>query len=496
MVIIMKNESLWIQDIPFEEENELNKNIKVDVLIIGGGITGISSAYFLKDSGLNIALVDRNRIGFGVTSRTTGKINYLQETVYSSLEDLYSFDIAKQYYDSQKEAINLLLGIQKKEKIDCNLEKVTSYVFTNKNTEVNKIKREKEILTKMGAKIQEHKNCMPLKSIYAISAKDTYIFHPLKYIYAIKKIIKKNIALYENTKVISVKKSTNYYTCSTNKGIIAAKKVIFACHYPFFIIPYFIPLKVNIEKSYIAASIVPKSHPITSITSTLPCKSIRYYTNKESFLLYLNNSHNLCNHLNQEKNYKNCIKETLELGFTPSYVWENNDMMTLDKMPYIGKIKMNNEDLLIACGYNTWGMTNGTIAGKLLSDIILEKSNNYKSLFNPLRITFTSNIKNRLSLIACNTKSFIGNKLIKNKNWYSNSVHFEKRNGKNVGIYYDEEGEHIVINKCPHMGCSLIFNEVEHTWDCPCHASRFDKDGKCIKGPSCYDISFNTRKKK
>ena len=136
-------------------------------------------------------------------------------------------------------------------------------------------------------------------------------------------------------------------------------------------------------------------------------------------------------------------------------------------------------------------MTNGSLAGKILSDLIQQKNNKYKSLFNPKRSKSLISYLNIFKDIFYSAKPFIQNKVVKNKSYYSSNVLFTKINNKDVGIYIDElKKEHIVYNKCPHIGCSLIFNEVEHTWDCPCHSSRFDLDGKCIIGPSKKDITF------
>ena len=162
--------------------------------------------------------------------------------------------------------------------------------------------------------------------------------------------------------------------------------------------------------------------------------------------------------------------------------------MTYDLLPFIGFI---DDNLLIGTGYNTWGMTNGFLAGWIISDLMLGNKNKYSSLFNPLRGINLGKVVNFPTILGSSAFSFAKSKLCKNKSWYSSNVKFEKRNGKDVAIYVDEnKKEHIVYNKCPHLKCSLIFNEVEKTWDCPCHGSRFDLDGKCIEGPSNYDISY------
>ena len=163
-------------------------------------------------------------------------------------------------------------------------------------------------------------------------------------------------------------------------------------------------------------------------------------------------------------------------------MWSNTDIMTNDGFPYIGLI---DDNLLIGTGYNTWGMTNGILAGKILADIILGNDNEYIELFNPKRINIAS-IGGAVMDSGYNVSGYINGILTD-----SDYIRYEMVDGKEIAIYSDSEGEHKVLTKCPHMGCRLIFNEVEKTWDCPCHASRFDIDGKCISGPSNRDIGVN-----
>lgn len=493
MVIYVEKKSIWVDGIELNNVRELNKNIKVDVLIIGGGMTGLNTAYFLSKSKLKVCVVEQNRIGMGVSSRTTGKINYLQETVYSDLERYYNIDVARMYLKSQKMAIRKIRSIINKEKIECDLDKVSSYVFTDDKDEVSKIEDEKYILRKMGVKVKEHNDIdIDLKCKYAISVDDTYVFHPVKYMYGLKKVCqRRGIKFYEKTRIQEVKKLKSGYLCLTDNYEIKAKKVIVASHYPFFLKPYMMPLKVYTEKSYITASEVEEYKKDSLITNTTPTKSIRYHrSDDKNYMIYLSNSHNLCNDMNVKKNMGKTIREARYLGLEPDYIWMNDDMMTVDKMPYIGRLEKKNSRLLIGTGYNTWGMTNSVLAGMILSDIILRKKNEFEKLFDPLRVNIISDIDSYLTNIGSNMKSFVQNKIVKNKKWYPECVSFEIRNGRNVAIYNDGEKEHVVLSNCPHMGCTLIFNEIEKTWDCPCHASRFDTDGRCIKGPSSYDIFF------
>ena len=489
MVIKMKYLSLWLKDYYDSKISVLDKNLDVDVLIIGGGITGLTTLYELASTKLKVALVDADLIGHGLSSKTTGKINYLQELIYQDLEKKYSIEVAKLYYESQKSAINKILTIIKKEKIKCNLEQTTSYVFTSNEEEINKLKYEKEILTSFGSNVLDYEgNIANVDSVYAIGVSDTYVFNPLKYLYSLKNICSHKFPIYENTKIIDIKKDNNNYICYTKNHFIKAKKIVLACHYPFFLFPYFMPIKTHIEKSYITASKA-NYQKITAITSKNPCQSIRYYQDDDSYQIYLTNSCNLCNHLDEGKNFKDTIKDAKDKNLKVQYVWKNDDLITVDKLPYIGRIEKNNDNLLMGTGYNTWGMTNGTLAGLILSDIILNKPNKYENMCNPLRVNSITNLKEFICNLLFNMKGYIQSKIFKNKDWYSN-VRIENINGKSIGIYKEGNKTYKVYNKCPHMGCSLIFNEVEKTWDCPCHASRFNLKGKCIKGPSKYNITY------
>lgn len=491
----MKNQSLWTNNIKSKKLDELKSDIDVDILIIGGGLTGISAAFYLKDSNYKITLIESNRVGYGVSSRTTGKLTYLQGLIYSKLESNFNYNISKLYLDSQKYAIDLVLKNINKYNIDCNLEKNSSYTFTNDDKEISKIKKEEEFLKKADIKYMVCKDIpynYPCK--YAIKVFDTYVFHPVKYILKLKDIcLDKGIEIYENTKAIKLDKQNDYYFCTTDKAKIKAKKVIISCHYPFFVIPGLIPLRTHIEKSYVCASKVSSTKDFNAITSNYPIKSFRYHSDKEKYIIFASNSHKLCDKLNRKDEYDSLVNEMEGMiNKNIKYLWTNQDIMTNDNLPLIGILKNDDPNLLIGTGYNTWGMTNGVLAGKILSDIILNQKNKYINLFNPNRPLSMDKIKNLFLNSYFNGKAFALTKFKKNYPWYKNIVKFEKRDGVNVGIYIDEKGiEHIVRNLCPHLKCSLIFNMEEKTWDCPCHGSKFDIDGNVIQGPSVYNIKIN-----
>lgn len=485
----MENKSLWQLYMRKNYTDKLSEDIETDVLIIGGGITGVTTAYFLKNSNLNIILIEKDHIGSGATAYTTGKLTYMQDLIYHKMDN----NTAKKYLESQKEAIKIVKEIINKNNIECNLELTSSYVFTDEYSKINNFKQEEKKYNELNIKYKSG-NKLPIKfpCIYSLKTNSSYVFHPLKYLYSLKKIlISNNIKIYENTKAIDIDNKENYYIVKTDKFAIKAKYVVIATQYPFFIIPYLTPFKTSVEKSYIIAGLVDKNKKFQAISNLKPTHSIRYYTNKnKTYILYSSGSHKVTNHICEEENYKSQVKKfKKELNSDIKYYFLNQDIMTDDGLPLIGRI--NNSNLLLATGYNKWGMTNGTIAGKILSDIILNKNNDYIELF---KVNRKLNIKKVLNLTIynySNMKRYIISKVKTNYSFYNENVRIIVENGVKYGIYTDKYGkEYKVKNICPHMKCNLIFNNIDKTWDCPCHGSRFDKEGNVIFGPSVYNIKL------
>lgn len=466
------NKSIWGQI-----ENEIkitNKNIETDTLIIGGGITGMTSLLYLLEKNKNTILIEANKIGSGITNKTTGKINIMQEYNYQNIEKTINNKTALKYLDSQIYATNEIKKTIKKYKIDCHLEKNDSYLFTNQKEKINKIQKEKQILEKK-LKIKTIKklpNNYPC--IFGIKT-ESYVFNPLKYINKIKDICKNNI--YEHTRAITITKKLDYYLIKTNKNKIKAKKILICTHYPF-INKLLIPFKTTIEKEYVISATTDKPYNANMIANDDEIISIRYYKNN---IIYANNKSQLSEKINHKKNINETIKNFKNhFNYPINHTWYNYDIISNDYMPIIGKIK--NENILIATAFNKWGMTNGILAAKIMSDIINNKKNEFIELFNPYRKTNIKKITNNIKYNYYNIKSYI-----KPKN-QSNIKHI-KENGIEYAIYIDEKNkEHKIINKCPHMKCKLTFNELDKTWDCPCHGSRYTIDGKIIKGPSTYSI--------
>ncbi len=462
----------------------LTKEETYDTLIIGGGITGILSLYLLRNQS-SIALVEAGEIGQQITSGSTAKLTYLQGDIYHRLKKRAGF-----YLFSQKKAIEKIKNIIEKEQIACDFKQAPSYLFTTNPKEISKIKEEKTFLEKHHIKVTEEIPEENLPILYSIKTEDTYVFHPLKFLYGLLEKIK-HLPIYEHTKIISITSEKNGYLCKTEQGNIHAKKVIFACHYPFFLLPFLLPLKTHLEKSYLMAIKVNEKKESSGISYQTPMLSYRYHHDQENhYKIILSGSHNLSFVKDEKQEFENLARLFSVSKQDICFKWTNVDLITDDFLPYIGELKKN---LYLSTGYNTWGMTNSMIGAMILSNLILGRKDYYSSFFSPYRKLSTEKLLSFPYHLFSNSVGFIESKLKKNKPWY-HEVTFTRENGQSIGVYTDEEGkEHKVYNTCPHMKCSLVFNQLEKTWECPCHSSKFTIDGKCIKGLSKYDITYHEK---
>lgn len=478
----MKNYPIWDSN----QELVLNNVLKKDytyILIIGGGITGLTTAYLLMNSNKNILLIDKDKIGNGATYKSTAKISYLQKDIYQKLEKTYSYEKCKLYYESQQEAINLLKDIISKEKISCDFIKCNSYLFTTKKKNIKKIEKEKELLEKFGVTCYESNSLpIPYKIESSFYVENTYTFNPKKYMDELSNILNNKINIVEDTIAFNIVRNDDLFIVTTNKGKINAKKVIVATHYPFFILPNLLPLRNYINREYVTVGKYKIKDNFTAINIDKDTESIRFYKNH---IIYVSNNHRLTNNINYQQMYEKSRKDFKnKFGIDVESSWMNQDLMINDYLPIIGYSSSSNKNLLIATGFNAWGMTNGVIAAKIIADLIYNKHNNYETLFLPSRINLIG-IFNSIVDVASYAKVY-AQTLFQKKDY----IYTVKIKGKKYFLYIDKDGKrHYIQTKCPHMKCNLVLNKEELTWDCPCHGSRFDLDGNIIEGPTKNNIS-------
>ena len=470
----MKNYSIW-QDFKTKIKcSKINKDLETDVLIVGGGITGISILNELKENNISTLLIEQNKCGYGVTSRSTAKITYLQEKIYMNIRK-YNLDKANLYLKSQIEAVNKIKNNILNNNIECDFKQADSYLVTVNKNKVKDIKEEYEFLKKnnVNAEIISDKQIK-----MGIKVSDTYVFHPLKYIEFFKN--KYQDIIYENSKLNSFKKENDYYICHVNNHTIKSKYLVIAAHYPYFLIPFLTPFKSHIETSFMGAKKVNMYVNQSLINIDKPTISYRFHEDKNSYFIYLENSLKSAN-IKNIKDYFDILKKRDNF----QYIWSNKDIITNDYLPWIGSISNN---LLIATGFNTWGITNSALASMVIRDIILNKDNPYKELVNPKRSINLSKIKRLPIDISCSAIAYLKSTI---NNVNNTHIKYEKINNNKVAHVNYKNKDILVKHKCPHMKCGLVFNEVENTWDCLCHGSKFDITGKLLEGPSKENINVN-----
>jgi len=489
--------SYWAETTARPSFPKLEKNIEADVCIIGAGITGIMTAYMLLDSGLKICLIDKGEICSGVTENTTAKITSQHGLIYNYLEVTFGEEFAKLYLESNERAIDTIQKIIEKEDIECGFKRVDNYIYTCKEEYEQRIKDEVETVQGLGleAELIEKVN-LPFKIKTGIKFPNQAKFHPLKYLYKIVEILNNNgVEIYTNSIVKDTKKTGERYEIYTEGNIINAKHVVMATHYPIKSFPGFHFLKMYQDRSY-AIAIKPneKIDEGMYISAESPVASFRPIN--EELLIIGGGDHKTGDN---SKDLDVCYKSLEEYSkeIYPSrevkYRWATQDCVSLDKVPYIGEFSNLMPNFYIATGYKKWGMTTSHVAAEIIKDKILGRKNKYEEIYKATRMGPLKNHKEFGNMLKQSVYSLGINKIkmpkYKFEDLENDSGGVVEYEGKKMGIYKDKDGNIYAVEPyCKHLGCELSWNNLEKTWDCPCHGSRYDHTGKLITEPASKDL--------
>ena len=433
--------SIWNTSVDLPRFEPLRTNLKIDVLIIGGGLTGVLLALKLKELGVQCALVEANTICSVVTLNTTAKITSQHSLIYSKINNTYGLEMAEMYYKSNQDAVENFKVMCKT--IDCDFEEKDAFVYSLNRTD--KINEECEVLSKIKVEFQYiNKLDLPFSIAGAIKFKNQAQFNPLKFV----KSIVKDLNIYENTKVLSFD-GEGYIT---NRGKITANKTIVATHFPIFNKFGFYPLKLYQDRSYVIALKGAQKVDGMYIDECSTGLSFRMYND---LLLLGGGSHRTGK---EGGNWGELTK--FKNRFYPSSKeitrWATQDCMSIDGIPYIGQYSKTAPDIFVATGYNKWGMSSSMVAANLLCDLVMGNNSEYGKLYSPSRKMlhpqlFTNIVESTVNLL------------------------------------------NPTIPRCPHLGCALKWNNSEKSWDCPCHGSRFSKDGNLLDNPATNNIKIKHR---
>lgn len=426
------HKSFWSDSVEMPHFKSLQHDEATDVLIIGGGICGILCAYFLEQANVKYILLEADRIGGGTTKNTTAKITSQHGLIYSKMIKEFGREKAGLYLQANEDAITRYRELCRD--TDCDFEEKDAYTYTL--TDREKVTDEVRAVNSLGFHAEFfEKTALPFPVKGAIKMPGQAQFHPLKFLAEISK----GLNIRENTFV----KGIDSHTAITDKARVTAKKIIVTTHFPFINKHggYFV--KLYQHRSYVIAL---KDAPDINGMYVDEAPNGMSFRNHAGLLFIGGGDHRTGKHGGNREELCDFAKRFYP-NASEEYTWAAQDCMSLDGLPYIGRYSAGTPDLYTASGFNKWGITSAMVAASLLTDLVTGKENKLEKVFSPQRSIWRPQL-------AVNGFEAVFNLLTPS------------------------------VRRCPHMGCALKWNPAEHSWDCPCHGSRFTKDGKLIDNPA------------
>ncbi len=429
-------ESIWTATAQIPHFSPLWGQTHADVLIIGGGIAGLLCAYELKKAGIDCVVAEAKNIAGGITKNTTAKITAQHGLCYTKMFHRFGEEKTRLYLEANQKAVETYRMLCRN--IDCDFVSQDNYIYSRNNRQ--KLEKELRTLESLGFHAEFSENLpLPFPTAGAVGFPDQAQFHPLKFLSSIAE----GLTIYENTPVRQLANHMAY----TDRGAIRAGCIIIATHFPF----------LNKHGSFFLKLYQQRSYAL-SLENAQSLQGM-YLDEQENGLSFRNQGDSLIlgggGHRTgkQGGNWKEL--EAFAAQHYPdasiTHRWATQDCMTLDGIPYIGSYSARTSDLYVATGFNKWGMTSSMVAAQVLTDLVQGIENPYAEVFSPSR----NMLHPQLGINALESTK--------------NLLTFSKK-------------------RCPHLGCALKWNPQEHSWDCPCHGSRFEENGKRIDGPSTGDL--------
>lgn len=488
-------QSYWMASTEITKYDSLNEDIKVDVVIVGGGIVGITAAYMLKKSGLKVVILEASRLLHGTTGHTTAKVTAQHDLIYYKIKTKMGEEKAKQYADANQTAIHTIDSIIKQNSIQCDFSWQPAYCYTMDDNYIQKVQDEAATAESLGLPSTYLEEIpLPFKVKAAFRFDNQAQFHPLKYLLALAKQIPGDGSfIFENTKAIDIHSEPTCSVTTITGHKINAENVIIATHYPFYDGYGMYFARLYPDRSYALGVTIKEKYPEGMyITAEDPGRSLRSQSlGDQGELIIIGGEHHKTGQGEDTSiHYKNLLdfaSETFQLKET-LYRWSTQDYTSTDDVPYVGNLTSKTPNIYVATGFRKWGMTNSTAAAMILKDAILGDKNPWAQVYDPSRFTPIASASNFIVENADVAKNLIKSKL----SMAENNVDIQPGEAKIVdidghkrGVFRDKKGNlHTVDTTCTHLGCEVQWNSAEQSWDCPCHGSRFTYDGEIIEGPA------------
>jgi glycine/D-amino acid oxidase-like deaminating enzyme/nitrite reductase/ring-hydroxylating ferredoxin subunit len=496
-----RHQSIWAATAALPSFTPLEQNIHVDVCIVGAGISGLTTAYVLARAGKRVAVLDDGPVAGGMTQMTTAHITNQLDDRYFELEKLHGREGARLAADSHTAAIDRIETIVRQEGIDCDFARVDGYLFLAEGDRRETLEHELEAAHRAGLRAVELLERAPFRSFDTgpcLRFPAQGQFHPLKYLSALTEAIHRaGSRIFTGTHADQIEGGVPALV-HAGKHVVTADAVVVATNVP-------VNDRVAIHTKQapymtyvVAARVPPGSVPtVLSWDTGDPYHYLRLY---DDLLIVGGEDHKTGQASDTPERYAQleawARARFPEMGQV-ELAWGGQVMETQDFLAFIGRNPMDHENVYVATGDSGMGITHGTIAGMLLSDLILGRTNPWEALYDPSRVTLRAagDFARENSNVALQYTDWLtGGDVASADDVRPGSGAIVRRGLEKIAVYRDEQGQvHQCLAKCPHLGCLVHWNPAEITWDCPCHGSRFDRYGKVISGPANRDLATAER---
>ena len=490
------NASPWIATSPGGPEHpELDGDVRADVAVIGGGITGVTTALVLAEAGARVVLLEADRLAHGVTGYTTAKVSSQHGLIYDRLRSRFGADTARAYGTANEAALSWIAERVARDGIECDLRRRPSFVYGDDRSQ---LESEAEAAADAGLPASFTSQVpLPLRAAGAVRFEDQAEFHVGRYMAGLASVLDAaGCDIFERTRAVEVD-ADEHCVIKTPGGTVTADRVVVAAHYPF-LDRSLAFARVHPERSYAILCRIAGTPPDGMLISAgSPTRSVRAVPlDGEELLLVGGEGHRTGTGGDTRERYERLEAFAREHWNVRAveYRWSAQDAMTVDGLPYVGRFTPSEDRVLMATGFAKWGMTGGTAAASVLADLVQGRENPARSLFDPYRLTIRASAQGLVEDALQFGLHFVGDRLRKPDRGSLDDLGpgeggIVRHGGEKVAAYRDADGAVVAVSPvCSHLGCQVNFNAAERSWDCPCHGSRFAPDGRVLQGPAVHRL--------